>query len=248
MSEHNSSRGSHLDWGLMIIGIAIVAAAVILGGALVRMKRAGDTISVTGSAKREIVADLVLWRATITTQRPTMPDAYAAIKSQTERVKKFLKDNRVPDGEVTFRALQTSQIDEYNERGMPTGRVLGYRMEQPFEVSSSRVDSVTALSVRAGDLASENITMWSSAPEYLFTGLAALRIEMLGDATKDATARATQIAEASGGKLGPVRSAQMGVFQITARNSTAVSDWGIYDTSSKEKDITSVVRLSYSLK
>ncbi|MBU0507812.1 SIMPL domain-containing protein [bacterium] len=248
MSDRNTSNHSGLTPGLGAVAVAIVIASILLGNALVRMKRVGDTISVTGSAKREIVSDMVIWRATITAQRPTMRDAYSEIKTQTERVKKFLADNRVPESEITFRALQTSQVDEYNERGMQTGRILGYRMDQPLEVHSSRVDSITALSVRVGDLAGEGITLWSSPPEYLFTGLSELRIEMLGEATKDATARAKQIAEASGGKLGTVRNARMGVFQITPRNSTDVSDWGIYDTSTKEKDITAVVRLSYSLK
>jgi hypothetical protein len=40
----------------------------------------------------------------------------------------------------------------------------------------------------------------------------------------------------------------VGVFQITARNSTEVSDSGIYDTSSLEKDITAVVPLSFAVK
>jgi hypothetical protein len=38
-----------------------------------------------------------------------------------------------------------------------------------------------------------------------------------------------------------------GVFQITSRFSTDVSDYGIYDTSSKEKDITAVVSVSFGL-
>ncbi len=39
----------------------------------------------------------------------------------------------------------------------------------------------------------------------------------------------------------------MGVFQVTARHSTEVSDYGRYDTSTKEKDVTAVVRMSFAL-
>jgi hypothetical protein len=44
-----------------------------------------------------------------------------------------------------------------------------------------------------------------------------------------------------------VRDAKTGVFQITSRNSTDVSDWGIYDTSSIDKDITAVVSVTFGI-
>ena len=40
----------------------------------------------------------------------------------------------------------------------------------------------------------------------------------------------------------------MGVFLITARNSTDVSDYGIYDTSSLEMDITAVVSITFAIR
>lgn len=83
--------------------------------------------------------------------------------------------------------------------------------------------------------------------QYLYTKLADLRIETLGEAMKDASERAKVMAESSGSKLGELRATLcMGVFQVTPRNSTDVSDYGYYDTSSKEKDITAVVKASYS--
>ena len=45
-----------------------------------------------------------------------------------------------------------------------------------------------------------------------------------------------------------MRRAKTGVFQITSRNSTDVSDYGIYDTSSLEKDITAVVLVTFGMK
>ncbi|WLT37153.1 SIMPL domain-containing protein [Synechocystis sp. B12] len=71
---------------------------------------------------------------------------------------------------------------------------------------------------------------------------------MVAEATKDAKARAEAIASSTNSKVGAVRSAQTGVFQITSRNSTDVNDMGIYDTSSIEKDITAVVSITFSMK
>jgi len=45
-----------------------------------------------------------------------------------------------------------------------------------------------------------------------------------------------------------LKSADMGVFQVTAVNSVDVSDYGSYDTSAFEKQITAVVRRSFLYK
>ena len=70
---------------------------------------------------------------------------------------------------------------------------------------------------------------------------------MVAEATKDAKARAEAIAGSTGNRIGSVQSAQTGVFQITSRNSTEVSNSGIYDTSSLEKDITAVVSVKFAM-
>jgi len=35
---------------------------------------------------------------------------------------------------------------------------------------------------------------------------------------------------------------------VTTRNSTEVSDYGVYDTSTRDKDVTAVVNVSFALK
>ena len=70
---------------------------------------------------------------------------------------------------------------------------------------------------------------------------------MLADATKDATARAQQIAANSGASLGPIRDARMGVMQINPVHSNAVSDSGNNDTTSYEKEITAIVSARFEL-
>lgn len=130
---------------------------------------------------------------------------------------------------------------------MPSGRITGYTCTQTFEVRSARVKEIADLANKAPELIKEGINLNSWAPEYLYTKLADLRIEMLGEATADAKVRAERIAESAGNDIGALRSARMGVFQVTARNSTDVSDYGYYDTSSLDKDITSVVTLSFAV-
>ena len=81
----------------------------------------------------------------------------------------------------------------------------------------------------------------------MYTNLGDLKVEMIGLASEDAKLRAEQIAKRTGDDIGEVRSSRTGVIQITSKNSTDVSDYGINDTSSLEKKITAVVSISFSI-
>lgn len=241
------SNSSNNTGGYLFIAIAIVVAAWLLGGALVDFKKAGDTVSVTGSAKRAIVSDLIIWRGELYSQQPTKQVAYDEVKRFTEQFEKFLKSNGVAATEYSFGSLNTNEIEEYDSNYRPTGRIRAYRMTRSYRVESNRVDEIAALALRAGDLVNEGVSLNSWQPEYIYTKLADLRVEMLAAATKDAQERAKAMVEATGAKLGDLRSAQMGVFQITQPHSTEVSGYGMYDTSTKEKDITAVAKVSFAL-
>ena len=75
-----------------------------------------------------------------------------------------------------------------------------------------------------------------------------LKINMQGEAAKDARLRAEElVSKSSGSKIGPLRSAQQGVFQITPAFSTSTSDYGEFDTSSIAKRIKAVVTMEYAI-
>ena len=176
-----------------------------------------------------------------------LPDASQELRGQAERVRAFLREQGVPDSQVSVRPIDAQSMTEYVD-GRETGRVLGYRLSQTFEVRSADIDRITTLSQRTGDLIAQGVPVVASSPEYLFTKLADIRAELLGAATVDARERARVIAESVGGSVGTVREARMGVFQITPRFSTEVSDYGMNDVSSVDKDVTAVVRVTFSIR
>jgi hypothetical protein len=96
-------------------------------------------------------------------------------------------------------------------------------------------------------LINQDIQFISQAPEYYYTKLADLKIEMLAKATEDAKQRAISMANSTGNKIGAIRSAKMGVFQITPITSTNVSWYGENDTSSFEKKVMAVVTASFAI-
>ena len=112
---------------------------------------------------------------------------------------------------------------------------------------STDVDKIARIAREATELINQGILLESMAPEYHFTKLGDLKIKMLAAAAKDAQERAKKIAESTGSGIGSVRSARMGVLQITPADSNEVSGEGMNDTSSLEKDITAVVNISFAV-
>ena len=44
-----------------------------------------------------------------------------------------------------------------------------------------------------------------------------------------------------------LRGVNVGVFQVSSPNSTDVSDYGVYDTTTLRKDVTAVVNVTFAL-
>jgi uncharacterized protein len=242
----SSSRFPQFFAGMAALSVALVVSSFIGASAIRKLKPPTDALSVTGSAKRPISSDYIIWRVSISSQQPTPQAAYQELKTRTERVQKYLQEKQVPNDVVKLSSIDTSTIPEVIG-GRETGKTLAYRLNQRFEIRSNDVPRISKLSQQSTELINEGIPLVSEPPEYLYTQLAKLRIEMVAEATKDAKERAEAIARSTGNKIGSVQSAQTGVFQITSRNSTEVSNSGIYDTSSVEKDITAVVSVKFAM-
>ena len=233
--------------GLSVLSLALVISSLVFAQGIQEFKRANDVLVITGSAKRPIKSDYIILRLSVSSQESTAKIAYQNLKTQIEQVQAYLQEKQVSDDAISLSAMRTDTIPEIGISGRNTGRILAYRLSQTLEIRSNEVERYADISQQATELINEGVNLVSRPPEYLYTKLSELRVEMVAEATKDAQARARAIASSTGNQVGAVRSARTGVFQITSRNSTAVSDYGIYDTSSLEKDITAVVSVQFAM-
>ena len=231
-----------------VLAMALVVAAWIARDAAKQFVDAKATISVTGSAKRQIRADRAVWRGTYNAQAVRIEDAYAGLEASRRTVLAYLATQGIADSGVVVSQAQTQALYERAPNGMPTERVEGYRLMQTIEVRSGDVARIDALSRRATDLLKQGVRFESNPPEFLVTKLADLKKEMLAAATRDARSRAEEMAKNAGSRIGRLRAARMGVFQVTPAFSTEVSDYGVNDTSALEKDITAVVSVSFEIR
>jgi hypothetical protein len=158
--------------------------------------------------------------------------------------RRFFREQGVAAEELTVQPISTIGPGGVDEEG---NEIVGYRLTRRFEIRSSRVEPIAAIAERTSALLAEDVPLAAEAPEYVYTKLSSLRPELLKAAIRDAQQRARVIVEASGVELGKVRGVDVGVFQITAPNSTEVSDYGEYDLSTQSKDVTAVVNVTFAL-
>ena len=233
--------------GAVVLAVGIVVATTIGGWFFVKGKRGDQTITVTGSARKRITSDLVIWRSAISYQSPTLSEAYRSLSEAVPRVKAYLVSKGIAENQITVSSISSQTLHGRNSDGIETSEITGYTLRQELSVRSTEVQKIEQIAREATELINQGILIESMAPEYLYTKLGDLKIEMLAEAAKDAKRRAEQIAQSTDSSIGTVRTARMGVLQITAADSTDVSDSGMNDTSSLEKDITAVVNIGFAV-
>ncbi len=244
----DSSTKNSLVLPSSILACGLVFCTIVGGWFAFGIKSIGHTIDVTGSAQQTIDSDVVMWRITLTrsAEKSVVQDGYNQLSSDLVSLQAYLRRNGLEGTGVTIGPVSIEPIMSYND---PTAQgPTAYTFHQDITVTSQDIAKVTSVAQNAASLIGKGALISTTSLEYYYSKLAALKIAMLSAATKDAQSRARSIAESAGASLGPLRSANMGVFQVTAPNSTDISDSGTYDTSSVRKQITAIVRASFGVK
>ena len=231
----------------LILALGLIISALILGNTWKKVARSNVTVTVTGSAQKNLRSDLAVWTGNFSNESAVLTDAYKKLQETNAKVKSYLVSKGIGEDKMKFSSVNTTTLYVQNEKGGSTNQVQGYRLNQSVTVTSNDVDKIDQLSREATELILQGIQFDSNPPEFFYTKLGELKIEMIGLASKDAKLRAEQIAKSTDNEIGEVRSSKMGVIQINPVNSTDVSDYGVNDTSSLEKVITAVVTVSYSI-
>lgn len=230
-----------------VLGLCFIIATVIFSSAWKQARSTEQTIEISGSSRKAIVSDLGMLGASISAFGSTQGDAYRNLESQKPAVLKYLASKGFAENKVTFSTATNFPVTELNEQGYSTGNVRGYNFSQRFQIESSNVQMIREISLELTALAEQGISLNVESPQYLYTKLQDIKADVQAEAAKDAMARAKKIAEATGSNLGNIRSARLGVLQITPKNSTEISDYGMNDVSAIEKEITATINASFEI-
>jgi uncharacterized protein len=217
-----------------VLAIGLIIAAIIGAYAFYSVRALSNTLTVTGSATATSTADV--GKLTVTVTRVAEEDAISPtqqrIAADSAIVKKFFTDNDIaPD------SVETSTIFSDREYTSDQYAPRRYNVRQDITITSNDPHVIQKLSKDVASLSSRGIFIQINQPQYFISNLPALRVQLIGEAVKDAKARAESIAESAGQRVGRLQSAASGVVQVMAPNSIDISDYGSYDSSTIEKTV-----------
>lgn len=244
----NEKIKSPLAWIVvaLILSASLVYSTSMAVDGIVSVKGA-NTLTVKGSAKREIRSDFVVWRGHFSSTMPQQAEAYTSLSQSREKVRTYLENAGIPAEKIVFSSIQTYPRNRILPNGMYSNEIESYELNQTVEISSDDIDKLTDISRNVTELIDEGVNFQSYPPQYFYTGLSDLKIDMIALATRDAKLRAEKMLEVTGNSVGALKDARVGVFQITPLYSNEISDYGINDTSSVMKEITAVVECSFEV-
>lgn len=236
----------------IIIALAIVLAAWLLGRAYTYKYRSQDTIVVTGLGETEFASDLIVWSGELVYETQDVASGYAQLERNKKKVIDFVTSRGLKAEQIVFKFVNVYKQTEpvYNAAGNYAGqRFTGHRLSQGFSIESADVDKVENISREISALIAQGVSIEAYQPSYYYTKLDDVKLSLIEQASADARARAEKIAENAGTAIGRVASAKMGVFQITGANSNEeFSAGGSFNTSSRQKKARITMKVEYRVK
>lgn len=232
-----------------VLGLSAITSTFVASRAYERRARIAkvqeQTISVKGSSRLRISSDLATWRIDIRGDGPTIAGAYEVLDIGSRAANDFLAAKGFASSAVRAEPVLTQEVTHRDAHGVES--LVGYTLTRTLVVVTTEVSRVDATAGDITELLKSGFYVVSHPPAYTYTKIADLKVQILGEASKDARARAEEIISHAGGRVGELRSASMGVLNITVPNSTDVSSSGIDDTSTIDKDIRGVVTLTFAV-
>jgi hypothetical protein len=230
-----------------ILAVGILLAGWLIGRGLMAWRTADRYVTVKGFSEREVKADMALWPIRFVSTNDNLGRAQGDIKKSKDIILSFLEKHGMDPKTVEIHKFEVTDIlaNPYRSPGTIQSR---YIISQTLMVRSKDPSRVMAASQAIGDLVDAGVILsanpgMESTPSYLFTGLNALKPEMIAEATANARQAAEQFAKDSGSRVGGIRKASQGVFEILPRDRTP----GVMEWTQPNKTLRVVTTIEYYL-
>lgn len=202
-----------------VLAVGLLALGLCIRGGLKSFNDSQRIVEVRGLSEREVPADQVTWPISFKLTGNELPAVYAQVSSTNNVIVEFLRANGIAEKDISVSAPQVNDLsaDRYNSQPIP----FNYSVTSVVTVSSSQVDKVRQLINRQGELLQKGIpisTDYSNPITYKFTGLNSIKPEMIAEATKNACEAAEKFANDSESKIGKIKEARQGQFEVNDRD------------------------------
>lgn len=227
-----------------VLGIAFIIGVSIFGLFFWQSRQSSTSLRVVGYSSKLFESDLVKWNLSLqkSVGSNELNRGYQLMSADIRAFKAYLIEQGIAEDEISVHPVNIHQrYDNY-------GNMTGHNLQQRVFVLSQDLDKIEDLALNPDFFADRNMVLQNSNLEYLYTRLPELKQELLAAATEDALSRAREISGSAETKLGKMREARAGVFQITEPYSTDVSDYGIYNTGTRQKSISVTLTAYFKLR
>jgi hypothetical protein len=245
-----ASRRCSMTWRklltvCLITGVTILGSAWLISSLFIRIRQEKQ-ISVKGYATQYIQSDIGKLWCTVNVTASGMQSGHTALQKDVGKVVALVEKQGF--GKDSFDAGKPKKRKVYKKdaSGNSTNEIEYYELYQTISLSTRDVDKVKQTASALSGLIADGMDVEVSDPEFLVSNLPSVKLELIAAATRNGLERARMIAGNSGGNVGKLVAARQGVFQITRPDSTEVSSYGRYDTSTIRKTIKAVVNLEYT--
>lgn len=236
-------------FGVVLAGVAVAVAIAFAGWefsrAFVSARTVDRIVTVKGLAEQDVKADLALWPLQYATTNDDLAAALAKVAADEKSVRAFVADGGIEADAVSVQRF--SVVDQLAQRYRSGPVQSRYIVSQTLLVRTGEVDAVGALAQQVGKLVENGVILSSDnnqgGPIYLFTRLNDIKPAMLAEALANARQGAAKFADDSGAKVGGIRRARQGVFQILPRNRAP----GLYEPGQINKTVRVVSTIDYAL-
>ncbi|EGF11102.1 SIMPL domain-containing protein [Neisseria bacilliformis] len=235
----------------VLLAAGLMAAAFILGVQFKNFRQPG-TITVKGLAEKNFQSDSATWRSGVALHGDSYQTVLDALSGESKKLTAFLKKQGFDDTEIQTGLPQVERVykDIRNEQGEIVGRSPnGYDGTLHITVNTKKLDKIQAAQTAIRSLRAKNDFIEFDAPQYLLGNLETIKRDLITHAAEDAQKRAAEFAKTGGGKVGAMRSASQGSFNIYSdKGSSEEEDYGgTYDKSTVGKQVRLVVTIEYAI-
>ena len=232
----------------LLISCAVISLGILLSSLIFAHKMpSGENITVTGSASTTVKSDSGKLGFELQAREHNQKESFNKLRAFYPVVEKYLISKGIDKKDINKRAMN-GYYNYKSINGYSTNEIASYNANWEITITSKDVEKIKEISTDIQTIADKGVDIQTYQPEFYYSDLASIKIELLKEASKDAKQRALSMLSATGSHVGKVKQIRMGVFQITSPDSTDVSDMGINDTSSIDKKITAVANVVFKVK
>ena len=209
----------------LCIAIGLTLAAFLVGRAVETAKRFDRYVTVKGLAEKEVPADLAVWPISFQVMENDLSKLQDLIHKNRSLVQGFLSSAGFEAAEITNAPPEVTDFQAQLGGEERATRTYRYMAKVTVLLRTSKVPLVKEAMEKSDQMVQNGVVLagaeYVNRPEFLFTGLNAIKPVMIEEANVNARKAADKFAKDSASRVGIIRNAVQGQFEIRARDSSS---------------------------